>query len=490
MGQVRFSDEHIAAFAEVSRDRNPLHCDVGYARRTQFGVVVVHGMAAVVLALARWSAGRPFRLRTLDARFRRPLLADVEYELSVTSDGGATTATYRRGGTVHAEVVFSAERDGPWSDDLGPGGQHPEEALAPEMPSDGGSLELRSEPYEPDAHALPRFERLFGLERTQLPSAQLRALLWSSYYVGMRYPGRQALFVDASFMFVGPQPGAFAPSDLRLSFDARLGLATLTGRGPSVGAFQLRAFHRPEPVRTTVAEVEAIVGRSARYRGRTVLVTGSGRGFGAALAMAFAICGARVAVNARTQESASDVARAIAEGGGDALATPGDVREADACRAIAAAIRTRFGGLDMLVNSASPVIGPLGHLEQSVAELEEFVGRSLRAYVVPTRTMLPLLRPGATIVNISTGYLMRPRPLFTHYLAAKGAIEGLTRGMAVEHRDVRFVIARPPRMLTDQTNIPFDREPRASTAAIAGQLIGLLSALPADTGVTHELDLA
>ena len=85
-----------------------------------------------------------------------------------------------------------------------------------------------------------------------------------------------------------------------------------------------------------------------RLDGKTVLVTGAGRGIGAAIARAFAEAGARVAVNDRDAASVEALAASLP----DALALPGDVGDEGAVAAIFDAIAQRFGRLDVLVNNA------------------------------------------------------------------------------------------------------------------------------------------
>jgi len=63
----------------------------------------------------------------------------------------------------------------------------------------------------------------------------------------------------------------------------------------------------------------------------------------------------------------------------------------------------------------------------------------------------------------------------------------MIRALAVEHPKKRFLIARPPRMLTDQTNLPFQAQQPTSAAAVAAEL---MTALPISSPNLVELDLA
>ena len=68
--EIDFAPEDIAYFAQLSHDRNPLHCDYAYSRRTPFGRVVTHGVAVVLRMLGEWAQGRSFRLLSLSAEFK------------------------------------------------------------------------------------------------------------------------------------------------------------------------------------------------------------------------------------------------------------------------------------------------------------------------------------------------------------------------------------------------------------------------------------
>ncbi len=488
MTGIVFTAADVEAFAQASHDRNPLHCDPEYARATPFGRPIVHGMAAVVRALGVWSKGRPFRLLQLHARFRRALHVGVAYELDVKARDGDVEIRYAKGSTTLLECAFAW---GAFNDPIA-------------SPKVAGGSTLRREPAKftvpigatttdlPDQHFVPAAEKLddglLGLACGAMPAGQLAALLWSSYMIGMEVPGRQALFTECTLVLGRPvTDSSFTATDLSMAVDSRFNLVTINGRGTGVDQLLLRAFVRPAPVRPTPADVDELR-RGDDWTGRSALVSGSGRGFGATLAFALARRGARVAVNGRTEADIERVVQDIRHDGGEAHPAPGDVAlAADAVR-IAEDLAVRSGGLDLLVNNASPLIGDQAFLEQSVDEIVSFVATSIAAYAQLTRALLPLIRPGGLVVNVTTAYLSRPRTGVAHYLSAKGAIEGLTGALAAEFPAITFVAARLPRMLTDQTNVPFDLEPKVTTVAVANALLDRLSSLP--TGNYHLVDVA
>jgi 17beta-estradiol 17-dehydrogenase / 3beta-hydroxysteroid 3-dehydrogenase len=89
-----------------------------------------------------------------------------------------------------------------------------------------------------------------------------------------------------------------------------------------------------------------------RLAGRTAIVTGASSGIGEATARTFAAAGMRVAIAARRRERLERLAAALRRDGADVLVQPGDVRHEADVLALFAAVRERFGGVDVLVNNA------------------------------------------------------------------------------------------------------------------------------------------
>jgi len=166
--------------------------------------------------------------------------------------------------------------------------------------------------------------------------------------------------------------------------------------------------------------------------GRVAIVTGSGRNIGRAIALALAAGGAAVVVNARSNRGEADeVARTIAHGGGQALVCLGDVTDAGAVQAMAAAALARFGRIDILVNNAA--MRDEKAIEQmSIADWRAVMAVILEGAFHCVQACLPALKQSAAgaIVNIGglsahTGSKHR-----AHVIAAKAGLVGLTHALA------------------------------------------------------------
>src|SRR5213592_2481565 len=167
--------------------------------------------------------------------------------------------------------------------------------------------------------------------------------------------------------------------------------------------------------------------------GKVAVVTGSSRGIGRAIAEGLASAGAAVTVNGRNPEATQTVADAIAAAGGKSLAVSSDVsKAADVDRLIHSTVTT-FGRLDILVNNAG--ISPYYKPAETVTEVEwdEVMAVNLTGVFLCCQAAGRVLIPqkSGRIINISSigGQVALPRLIA--YCAAKGAINQLTRVLAV-----------------------------------------------------------
>ena len=170
-----------------------------------------------------------------------------------------------------------------------------------------------------------------------------------------------------------------------------------------------------------------------RLDGRIALVTGSSAGIGEAIARGLAGAGARVAINGRDPAKVAAVAAAIRAGGGAALECPFDVTRGEDARAAVAGLERDHGPVEILVNNAG--------IQRRMA-LEDFPEATWRelmttnldaAFLVGqavARHMIP--RQRGAIINICSVNSELARPTIAPYVASKGALKMLTKGMATD----------------------------------------------------------
>ena len=173
-----------------------------------------------------------------------------------------------------------------------------------------------------------------------------------------------------------------------------------------------------------------------RLAGKVALITGAGRGFGRAIALAFAREGARVAANYLGSRAGAEAVVAEAERlGAEAVALRGDVAREDDVKALVSATLERFGRLDVLVNNAGIMVrAPM--LAVPAEECRRMFDVNVTGTMLCSRHALPAMieRKGGRIINLSSQLAQRAvgGGGFAAYAATKGAIESLTRALAAE----------------------------------------------------------
>ena len=170
------------------------------------------------------------------------------------------------------------------------------------------------------------------------------------------------------------------------------------------------------------------------FQNKTVLVTGSGRGIGRAIALHFAQRGADVIVNFfRNREPAEETVGEIEKLGRRALLIKADVGDLDDLNHLFDEVEKEFGGLDIFVhNAASGYNRPA--LEQKPKGWDWTMNINARALLVAAQRAVPLMekRGGGYIVSISSAGATRVLPDYVVVGASKAALESLTRYLGVE----------------------------------------------------------
>jgi NAD(P)-dependent dehydrogenase (short-subunit alcohol dehydrogenase family) len=171
----------------------------------------------------------------------------------------------------------------------------------------------------------------------------------------------------------------------------------------------------------------------ARFEGQTIWVTGAGHGIGAACATRFASEGAAVAILALHEEAARHVADICGELGARKLAIAGDAGDPTTLSLAHTRIVAELGPVDVLINNVA--IASSARLESADDTFWERVfAVNFIAAVRCSRLVVPAMRyrRRGVIVNISSLHSRRGFPEWGTYASAKGAIDALTRQMAVE----------------------------------------------------------
>ncbi|WP_422369403.1 glucose 1-dehydrogenase [Pelagibius sp.] len=171
-----------------------------------------------------------------------------------------------------------------------------------------------------------------------------------------------------------------------------------------------------------------------RLQGKVAIVTGGGSGFGEGIAKLFAAEGGRVVVADINGEAAERVAHEIDGAGGAAVGLRADVTDKRDVDTMMRAALDSYGRLDVLVNNAG-----VSHRNKPMTEVteEEFdliYNVNVKAIYLAAVAAIPLMKAegGGCIINTSSTAALRPRPGLTVYNSSKGAVNVMTKSMAVE----------------------------------------------------------
>lgn len=193
-----------------------------------------------------------------------------------------------------------------------------------------------------------------------------------------------------------------------------------------------------------------MVSGKRRLEGRVALVTGSGRGFGRSVAVAYAMEGAMVVSVARTRSELDYTANLIHARGGEVLTIPADLSDVNEIKRLRDEALGNYGRLDILFNNAAT--SPWKTVdEMTVEDWDTTLAVNLRAPFLLAQAFLGTMRDqgGGSIVNVTSASAVKGFVAELAYCPSKYGLEGLTQCLALELRSSNIAVnslnvAAPP----------------------------------------------
>lgn len=168
-----------------------------------------------------------------------------------------------------------------------------------------------------------------------------------------------------------------------------------------------------------------------RLQGKTAIITGGASGFGRGIAETFGREGANVVILDLNLAGAQEVASSISN---HAMAIKGDVTsKTDIAHAVETVLE-QFGRIDIVVNNAGWTHVNRPMLEVDEEEFDKVFNINVKSIYLMTHALVPVMRKqgGGVMINIGSTAGIRPRPGLTWYNGSKGAVNLMSRSMAVE----------------------------------------------------------
>ena len=451
IGEKIFTGEDQELFAEISRDRNPMHMDPIAARRLITGHQVVHGIHIMLTAIEYWQNEKAAYPGTITCSFNNPVSLGEKIVFTQTAEAdGELTIEATVNGLLCTSLTFSPMlEDKPTStgseqvttgscDDifistsLLPLNEAPEFHLGKRY-----ALKLNNTDYS--IH-FPKCHRYFGKQGF----ASMAAL---SYIVGMACPGLHSMFSSLTIALQTATVGEDALRFSVLKYDPRFRLFEIGFSGGTVGV--VKAFQRPPPQRQpTVQELSDCVDKG-EFTGIRSLIIGGSRGLGEVTAKILAAGGGDVVI---TYATGIEDARAVKDEIDSAGFSHCQIKKLDLSADLFGGVDIDWNSFDSIYFFATPKI-----FRKKVEIFEPGLFQDFCKFYVDkffelcTFVESSICGHKIKVYFPSSVYVeVRPKGMM-EYAMAKSAAEILIPEINRSFNNLTILCTRLPRLSTDQT---------------------------------------
>jgi len=444
LGSRVFTLEDQLAFARLSLDWNPMHLDANFARRTQAGAPLVHGIHNLLWTMDTVLRSFAFDIRNIKARFQQPLFPGEIAHIEIRSrTETAVSVEVVAAGTVIAAIRLSSE-PGKLTGSSARGIALASQKIA--APLDIPFEQLASQTGAVAAAAGDDdIRKLFPALSNTIGVAAVHGLLAASQIVGMACPGLHSLFAGLD---VNRDPASDGERALRYAVgktDARFRSLQIDVAGSGL-AGRLDAFARPAPpVQAVMSAVSARVAKSA-FAGQSALIIGGSRGLGEVTAKILAAGGGYPVISYKEgQREAEAVAAEIRQAGGQC-----DVVRYDALEPAAGQL-DGIRAVDFCYYFATAKILQRKSALYEPEKLRSFLSYYAEGFYNLCTELAQNRKRSIGIFYPSTVLIDEEVSGAAEYAMAKNAGEVLAKYINAFLPQVQVISRRLPRTMTDQT---------------------------------------
>lgn len=175
---------------------------------------------------------------------------------------------------------------------------------------------------------------------------------------------------------------------------------------------------------------------SGKLMNKVAIITGGDSGIGRAVAVGFAKEGATVVISYYNEDKdAEETKDFIEKHGGTCLLIPGDIKDTSICDKIVEETMNNYGKIDILVNNAGVQYQQKSLLDISDEQFDLTMKTNIYSMFYLSKRALKCMKPGASIINVTSITTFQGEPELIDYVTSKGAIVGFTRALATNLAD-------------------------------------------------------
>ncbi|GHU56099.1 hypothetical protein FACS189442_4380 [Spirochaetia bacterium] len=242
--------------------------------------------------------------------------------------------------------------------------------------------------------------------------------------------------------------------------------------GVKVSNGVLKAFIR-KTINHTVNVSEVKNNNRTILKGKTALITGASRGLGAILSKLLAAMSCKVIINFQySLEDALNLKDEIIAGGGDVELWQGDISDLNWLNKKKEELMASWRFFDIIVCNACTALNHLTFELDTISRINAYVFKNFEMASNPLSLFAPMFNKqnGYGLIISSDYNAITFKREYPHYVSVKAAIEALVQSIAIKYRKIRWLIVRPPRMLTNMTNSPMGNQNSADPVMIATKI--------------------